>query len=224
MTRLTAVVVALLTATMTSVSMAQQDGARMRTVRYYRADDQQTRVMALIEVPYAMLQPAQASSEPTLVYTVSATVLDSSGLALLPGGAQVWSQRVPASAQLPGAAGLELIEFKVAPGQYRMEVTVTDSVSGQSTRAESEVTGYASLPAASDLLLSPMMRLVNDGDVVPRAGEIRRGSTLLVPAVNLRLTPFRATAYYYLEAYTESAEEETGTMQVAILGGDGSTV
>lgn len=223
MSRFLGVMVVLAT-TMTTAAAAQQDDASMRTVRYYRADDHQTRVMAFIEVPYALMQPAAASAEPMMVYSVSANVLDSSGLALLPGGPQVWTQRVPASAQVPGAVGLELMEFKVAPGRYRMEVTITDSVSGRSTQTQSEVIGYPSMPAASDLLLSPAMRVENDGDTVPRAGEIRRGTTLLVPAVNLRLTPLRATAYYFLEAYTTSSEEETGTMQVAIVGSDGNTV
>jgi hypothetical protein len=98
---------------------------------------------------------------------------------------------VPVGANVLGASALELMEFPVVAGRYTMQVTVTDSVSGKAVTAEAPVVGYAAAPTASDLLLSPAMRTAGDGDSVPQPGEMRRGNTILVPAVELRLTPMR---------------------------------
>ena len=204
--------------------LAAQDEVTLRTVRYFRADDGQTRVMALISVPYAMLQPAAASSEPMLAYAVSLRVLDSTGLSLLGPEPHTWQQRVPATARVPGANGLELIEFAVAPGTYRLHVVVRDSVSGVADTAEASFDGFREAPRASDLLLSPAMRLVSASDSLPRAGEIRRGNTLLIPALELRLTPVRTRAFYFMEAYTGAETETAGTTSVSVLDSTGKTL
>lgn len=212
-----------LAAVMPAPVVRAQDALQMRVVRYYRPDHGQTLVKAFVDVPFALLQATGGGPDDAMTYTVSAQVTDSAGLSLLP-EPKVWKKRVPASAKLPGATSLEQMEFAVAPGRYRMIVTVTDSVSGKQAQTSSEFTGYEREPEASDVLLSPQMRLAGDGDSVPQPGEMRRGNTILVPAVNLRLTPLRTKAYYLLEAYTSSQDPTSGTMQVAVLDGSGQSV
>jgi GWxTD domain-containing protein len=207
-----------------ATALQAQDALQMRVVRYYRPDAAQTLVKVFVDVPFALLQPTAGSSGGSnLVYSVSAQVNDSTGLALL-AEPMTWTKRVPASAKMPGASGLELMEFAVAPGRYRMQVTVTDSVSGKVAKADADVVGYSTPPTASDLLLSPAMRAAGDGDSVPQPGEMRRGNTIVVPAVELQLTPMRTKAYYLLEAYTGKAEEMSGAMQVSVLDSTGKSL
>jgi GWxTD domain-containing protein len=205
-------------------ALRAQDSLRMRVVRYYRPDASQTLVKVFVSVPYALLQaPASGSGDGSMVYTVSAQVSDSTGLALL-AEPWTWSKRVPAGANVLGASALELMEFPVVAGRYTMQVTVTDSVSGKAVTAEAPVVGYAAAPTASDLLLSPAMRTAGDGDSVPQPGEMRRGNTILVPAVELRLTPMRTKAFYLLETYTGTSEETSGTMQVSVVDSAGKSL
>jgi GWxTD domain-containing protein len=201
-----------------------QDSVRMRVVRYYRPDVSQTLVKVFVSVPYSILQaPDGGAGDGSLVYSISAQVSDSTGLALL-AEPWTWNKRVPAVAKVAGASGLELMEFPVVAGQYTLHVTVTDSVSGHRTEADTRITGYASAPTASDLLLSPSMRAAGNGDTVPQPGEMRRGNTILVPAVELQLTPSRTKAYYLLETYTGQAAETSGTMQVSVVDNGGKTL
>lgn len=201
--------------------LSAQDSLSMRVVRYYRAEDAgKTLVKAFVEVPYSMLQPAGSGSGGTMSYSVSARVLDSSGMSLLP-EALSWQTRVPADMQAPRAVGIESMQFAVAPGLYRLEVTITDSTSGRRAQVTETVEGYRTAPAASDLLLSPAMRVPDANDTVPQPGEMRLGNTLVAPVVTLRLTPLRPQASYLLEAYNGSRDEQAGSMEVSILGADG---
>ncbi len=204
--------------------LSAQDSLSMRVVRYYRADDAgKTLVKAFVEVPYSMLKPGGSGTDGTMSYSVSARVLDSSGMSLLP-EALSWQTRVPASMQAPRAVGIESMQFAVTPGLYRLEVTITDSASGRRAQVTQAVEGYRTAPAASDLLLSPAMRVPDANDTVPQPGEMRLGNTLVAPVVTLRLTPLRPQASYLLEAYNGSGDEQTGSMEVSILGQDGSPV
>lgn len=200
-----------------------QDALAMRAVRYYRSDGGRTLVKAFVQVPYTMLQPTGTGPDAIMAYSVSARVLDGSGMSLLP-EPMVWQGRVPASMKAPNASSLEQMEFALAPGTYRVEVTVEDSVSGKKSQASTEIQGYPSVPAASDLLLSPAMRVADANDTIPQSGEMRAGNTLIVPATMLRLTPLRPKAYYFLEAYTSSTQEQAGTMQVAVLDTKGASI
>ncbi len=201
-----------------------QDALQMRVVRYYRHDASQTMVKAFVEVPFALLSAAPSGPDGgMMVYTVAAQISDSTGLSLL-AEPLTWTKRVPAAAKVPGASALEPMEFAVAAGLYRMKVTVTDSVSGRKAEASTEFRGYATAPVASDLLLSPAMRLAGDGDTVPQPGEMRRGNTIIVPSVVLRLTPLRTKAYYLVEAYSDKAQETAGTLQVTVLDSAGNSI
>jgi len=205
-------------AVISAAPLEAQDDLSMRVVRYYRADDAGTTlVKAFVEVPYEMLRPNGSGPDAEMTYSVSARVLDSSGMSLLP-EALAWQTRVPAGMQSSRAVGIESMQFAVKPGVYRLEITVTDSVSGSEAQVAADVEGYAKAPPASDLLLSPAMRVADANDTVPQPGEMRVGNTLVVPVVMLRLTPLRPQAYYFLEAYNGSEEEQAGSMEVSILG------
>lgn len=201
-----------------------QDSLRMRVVRYYRPGAAQTLVKVFVSVPFSLLQaPASSSGDGNMVYTVTAQVADSSGLELL-AEPWSWSKRVPKAAQVLGGSGLELMEFPVVAGRYTMRVAVTDSVSGRRSEAQAGVLGFSSPPIASDLLLSPAMRPAGADDTVPQPGEMRRGNTIVVPAVELRLTPLRTKAFYLLETYTTQPEETSGSMQVSVRDQSGKSL
>ncbi|HEU4698316.1 MAG TPA: GWxTD domain-containing protein [Gemmatimonadales bacterium] len=183
------------------------------TVRFYRADGNRTMVKAFVEIPYAALQ----SGAGALNYRVTMKVTDSSGLTL---ANQSWTTPVPAElAAIPGASGMEVAEFPTTPGRYRLVVGVEDSASGRRLEGTKEIVAFASMPEASDLLLSPSMRQATEADTVPRPGELRRGNTMYLPTAHLRLQPLpgHATAYYLMEVYTTSAQEQPATMSVAVV-------
>ncbi|MGH7658005.1 MAG: GWxTD domain-containing protein, partial [Gemmatimonadales bacterium] len=193
-----------------------EDGVAVRAARFYRAEGNQTRVRAFVQVPLSLMTPTVSGPAGTITYRIMVQVRDSSGLKLLE-DAWPW-QHVRAGLQEAGAFTVNMMEFHVLPGAYELEVTVEDSVTGLSSRAVAEISGFVSQPLASDLLLSPMIRPVT-GDSVPSGSEWRAGQVMITSIANLRLTPLRSTLYYYLEAYSDSAV--SGTMQMAVSGTDG---
>ena len=199
-----------------------QDALALRAVRYYRTEGGRTLVKAFVQVPYSMLQPSGSGPDAVMVYRISAKVLDSNGMSLLP-EAMSWRQQVPASMKSPNASGLEQMQFAVEPGSYRVEVVVEDSVSGRKSQGTATLEGYAAAPATSDLLLSPKMRVADANDTVPQPGEFRAGNTLIAPVARLRITPLRPQAYYFLEAYTAGPQEVAGTMQVEVVDAAGKS-
>jgi GWxTD domain-containing protein len=94
-----------------------------------------------------------------------------------------------------------------------------DSVSGRRSDTGVDLEGFATAPAASDLLLSPQIRPTAAGDTVPRPAELRWGHMLVTAAARLDLTPLRSTAYYLLEAY--SLKEASGTMRMRVADSAG---
>jgi GWxTD domain-containing protein len=154
-----------------------------------------------------------------LSYQVEVRIADTTGLTL---HEETWSGRAPVSVGMTDAHTLEVLEFPLAPGRYQLEVAVTDSVTGQRFATQMSLEAFSTNPVASDLLLSPEIRLATEADSVPGAGEIRFGNTLVTPTVELVLTPLRTKAYYLLEAYAD--EEASGTMAVAIMTDAGQVV
>ncbi len=197
-----------------------QDGPVVQTVRFYRAEHRQTRCKAFVAIPYALLAPAAGSpGMQHLSYQVEVRIADSMGLTL---HEETWSGRAPVSVGMKQAYALEVLEFPLAPGRYQLEVAVTDSVTGRRFVTQASLEAFSTKPVASDLLLSPEMRLVTEADSVPAAGQIRLGNTLVTPSVELVLTPLRTKAYYLLEAYAE--QEASGTMAVAVMTETGQVV
>ena len=191
----------------------------LRAVRSYRAEQGRTGVNAFVQVPYMLLQPTSSGPEGTLSYQVAVKVTDSTGLKLLE---QSWQNHAAAGQRGPAASAVDMVRFSLAPGRYRLEVAVVDSVSGRRSDTAVDLEGFATAPAASDLLLSPQIRSVAAGDTVPQPAELRWGQMLVTAVARLDLTPLRPTAFYLLEAY--SAKEATGTLRMRVADSGGRTM
>ena len=191
----------------------------LRAVRSYRAEAGRTEVHAFVQVPYLLMQPTSSGPEARLKYRVEVRVTDSTGLKLLE---QSWQNEATAALRRPDAFAVDMVRFSLAPGRYRLEVAVVDSVSGRAATTGVDLEGFASAPAASDLLLSPQIRLTAAGDTVPRPAELRWGQMLVAAAARLDLTPLRPTAYYLLEAY--SPTEASGTLRLRVADSTGKSM
>jgi GWxTD domain-containing protein len=152
-------------------------------------------------------------------YTVAVRVRDSSGLTLVE---NAWQGHAPAGVRAPGASALEVLDFGLAPGDYRLEVKVTDSLSGRSEASVLAMEGFKSQPALSDLLLAPQIRPVAAEDTTPAPGEIRRGNLLITGSAELLLTPLRSRAYYLVEAY--AATPDSGTLVLTVIDSSGKAL
>ncbi len=193
----------------------------LRAVRFYRGEAGMTRVKVLVGIPYAMLTPS-GPSDSTLTYDVGVRIADASGLVL---HTDAWRGHVSAGIRDASAVALEILDFQVGPGQFTVEVTVTDSASGARQLAKTEVEGFATMPMASDLLLSPAIRQSTAEDTLPEAGELafgQGGEILVAAAPSLILTPLRPEAYYLLEVYAKEAT--TGWVTLGIVDQAGRTV
>ena len=196
----------------------------IRAVRFFRMENEGTRVRAFVEVPYALLTPATTGSSGggILSYQVAVRITDSSGLTL---HADSWRNHADGGLRALNASAVEILEFMVAPGRYDLEVTVTDSVSGGRFAGTARIEGFDRDPTVSDLLLSPAIRSVSPSDTAPQEGELsfgQRGEILVTAAANLSLTPLRAQAHYLLELYAD--EPATGTVTVSVRDRAGKTM
>lgn len=210
MQRWLAVAGALLLAPAVVIGQSDQ-GVSIRAFRFYRAENRQTLVTALVEVPYALLQGPGPEGDGDLKYGVVVAIYDSAGTKLNDAS---WPGRLRSSLRAPGAVALETLDFSLAPGRYRIQATVTDSALGKQYTGASELEAWSESPGISDLVLSPEMRLATGSDTVPKRGERRWGNTLVTSVTQLRLSAVRSRAYYLLEAYAAAAD--SGTMSVEV--------
>lgn len=194
------------------------DDLELHAVRFYQRQGQVTQVKAFVQIPTVLLEPAGSGPTAAMTYLMDVRVRDSTGLELVH---NTWSGKVQSAARGPGATALEILEFPVKPGQYRIEVGVSDSISGRKLASDIAVEGFGSQPAVSDLLLAPMIRTAG-ADSTPRPGEIRSGDLLVAAAAGLRLTPLRSRAYYLLETYNEAAD--SGRLAITVAGADGKAL
>ena len=197
-----------------------EDVMAVRAVRFYRAETRQTLVKAFVQIPYVVFSnDAGTGSSDQVTYFVTVKVSDSTGLGLLQEG---WTNHIAKALAVPGVVGLEMLEFPVLPGNYVLDVTIEDSVTGRKAFATAAIEGYRSPPAVSDLLLSPEIRVAAPGDTVPKPGELRIGNVLVTGAVELHLTPLQSQAYYLIEAY--GTAPANGTLSAAIRDSAGKTI
>ena len=191
----------------------------IRAVRFYRADVHLTRVKGLVQIPLAAISAA-ADSTGQAGYAIGVRVADSTGLTLYQ---QSWRNRVPAGAAGRTGFTVEIFDFAVASGRYQLEVGIEDSISGRKLKSAITIDALSDSSAASDLLLAPDMRLVDDRDTVPRAGEFRAGDNLITAAAEVMLTPLRPKVFYLMETYARGGEEK-GSMTVTLAGSNGAAV
>ena len=83
-------------------------------------------------------------------------------------------------------------------------------MTGRESRSAIDLEAFDRQPTASDLLLSPAIRLASAGDTVPQPGELRRGGALVTAAALPRLGPTRTTAHYLLEVYSAGEKDDDG--------------
>jgi GWxTD domain-containing protein len=209
-----------LTAPVLSAQMQREPeaGLLVRAVRSYRADQARTQVDAFIQVPLTLVSSGEGSDDPSS-YRLTARVKDSTGLTLLQ---QSWQSHAAAGVDRSEAYNVEMIRFSLAPGRYHLEMTVEDSATGRHVSSGTELVGFSAAPPASDLLLSPQIRMVTPTDTEPRPAEMRWGRMLVTVAAQLQLTPLRAEAYYLMEAY--SAQERSGTLEMRVADSSGKVV
>ena len=188
-----------------------QDSVAVHVVRFYRANQAQTRVRAFVQVPYALLTPVGFGDTAELYYHLDVVISDSTGLELYREG---WDGHAPEDLKGSGGYILETLNFMVPAGRYQLGVMLRDSATAREYRARQELDGYPRSPMLSDLLLSPEMRQVSATDTVPRSGELLIGSTMVTAAAEVLLTPLRTKVHYLFEAYGE--EQSEGTMVLAV--------
>jgi GWxTD domain-containing protein len=196
---------------------AQQSALVMRAVRFYRAEMNRTRVKGLVQIPLAMLEPVGPGGGRS--YSVSVRVTDSTGLTLYQ---QAWQSHAEAVPGMPDAYTVEIVDFATAPGRYRLDVSVQDSVSGKRQSSSLDLRALSDTSVASDLLIAPKMRLAVAEDTVPNPGEFRAGNSLVVAAARVILTPLQAKVFYLLEAYGD--KERTGSLAVVVKDSSGAVV
>lgn len=189
-------------------------GVIIRAVRFYRADQDRTRVKALVQIPLASLRPTNDGQS---TYTVSFRMTDSTGLVLY---RQSWQSRALAS-HAADAYTVEIVDFVIAPGKYRIEAEVVDSLSGRKLNGGSEVRALSDTTGASDLLIAPSIREAGARDSVPLPGEFRTGENLVTASARVLLTPLRAQIFYLMEAYSDAEAE--GKLYVTIRHSNGRT-
>jgi GWxTD domain-containing protein len=129
---------------------------------------------------------------------------------------------VPAAARQPGGMALEILDFPVTPGQYQIEVGVTDSASGKKLTSTVTVEGFRSEPNVSDLLLAPMIRPAGASDTAPAPGEIRRGNLLITGAAEPRITPLKSKLFYLFETY--NVGEDSARLSISVTDTSGKAV
>jgi GWxTD domain-containing protein len=189
-------------------------------VRSYRAGTGQTLVDVFVRVPLSVATPLTPGTSGNAAYRVGFTVRDTANLTLV---SQTWSQLIPARLlTLGNSSTVEHAVFAAKPGRYSVEVTFTDSATGRVTRTSGMVSGFATSPGASDLLLASGMRRIGATDSTPQSGEVRKGGVMLLASGAEVLTPRQASLGYYLEVYTARAETLSTTARV--LRDDGSQV
>jgi GWxTD domain-containing protein len=189
----------------------------MRAVRFYRAEMNRTRVKGLVQIPLAMLEPVRPGESRS--YSVSVRVADSTGLTLYQ---QAWQSHAESVPGTPDAYTVEIVDFATAPGRYRLDVSVKDSVSGKRQSSSLDLRALSDTSVASDLLIAPKMRLAVAEDTVSNPGEFRAGNSLVVAAARVILTPLQPKVFYLLEAYGD--KERTGSLAVVVKDSSGAVV
>lgn len=181
----------------TAANTREDPALEMRTVRFWTGSQGRTEILAMVGVPYLLAAPSGTGPTARITYQVRMRVVDSKGVEL---ALDTVTRRAPASFRKEGAIGQEQLNFLVAPGQYYLTVTVSDSVSGRIITDSIPFTGYAEAPLSSDLLLVSTMRIATDTLVAP--GEMSRGDYRMVASSETRIDLTRPSVAFLLEAYS----------------------
>jgi GWxTD domain-containing protein len=180
----------------------------VQVVRFYVPQEQHTSVLAFLQVPYALAEPAGDR----IAWHNTLEVFDGEGRRVYD---EEWWAGAPASFRVPDAYGMEALRFPaVLAGKYRIVVTVKDSLTGRAATAETELEGFASAPMVSDLLLASEMRVVAPGDTATLPGEIARGNVRFVTSPDLVLDGLTPNLAFLMEVYTSTEQTATTSLEV----------
>ena len=196
---------------------ATDTGLVVRAVRFYRADPGQspgqTQVTAFLRIPADLPTPGQGGQ---VSLGLSVRVVDAIGGVLYQ---TAWQRRTAVPFPRGEADRLDLIRFTLNAGRFRLEASVTDSVSGRRAESSQAVEGYAVPPAVSDLMISPWLRPVASLDTMPQPGEFRRGGLIVAIAPEVSVGGPTASLAYLLETYAGTVTEGRLTLIVADSNG-----
>lgn len=182
-------------------------------VRYWRAPAT-TLVEGLVQVDFAALAGATAEQPPRVDFEVR----DDAGRTL---HSETWNVNVDPALAASGRSGQVTTPFTVAlaAGKYTVAVRLSHGSMVDSMRVPVE--GYAAVPALSDLLASPQIRISNDtGPLAP--SEMRRGRYVVERAPRVRLTPDDPRLAYYIELYPGSATKSPEQVGFDVRSADGT--
>jgi GWxTD domain-containing protein len=205
MGRVAVLIAAALAASVATGGLAGQqagEGLQLRAIRFWAPTAAITDALVMVNVPYALATPTGIGADAHIAYDVTVKVTDDKGLVL---ATQQWPRRAAAALRQPGATGMEQLELPLKPGRYTLTVSVKDSVSGRTTTDSLRLDGYASEPAASDLLVATSMRLAPPNDTTSYPGEMSRGAYRFYssPVVHIDIT--RPNLAFLMEAYSPDA-------------------
>ena len=186
----------------------------VQAVRFYAPQAEMTTVLAFVQVPYVLAEPAGDR----IAWQTTVVVEDSAGLELL---TESWWIGAPAALRIPDAYRMEPLRFPpMKPGNYRITVTVRDSVSGRTASAATMVEAFDTAPAVSDLLLASAMRVVEGTDTMTLPGEMSRGNLRFNTTPDLTLDGLRPSLAFLLEAYSPVEISATTHLEVRRTNGD----
>lgn len=208
-------------ATLASHRVAQSGttGVEIRATRFWIPDAKKTSVLAMVNVPYALTTPVGAGPAAYIAYSVGISVDDNTGNRLYH---EAWNRHASAELRGEGASGLEQLNFAVAPGDYHLTVTVTDSATGRAVTDSIQVAGFPASPGASDLLIANRIRPVTAGDTSADVGEVARGNYRFVTSPTVHLDATEPDMGFMVEVYT--ADTATATLDLSIASPDGTGV
>lgn len=184
----------------------------VQAVRFYAPQAGETMVLAFVQVPYVLAEPAGDR----IAWRTQLQVVGEDGAQLYE---ESWWAGAPASFRVPEAYGIEALRFRpINAGRYTIRVTVQDSVSGRTATAETVVTAFSEQPTVSDMLLASEMRVTAPTDTVTLPGEISRGNLRFITAPDLTLDALKPQLSFMLEAYTTSEASATTRLEIRQRG------
>jgi GWxTD domain-containing protein len=184
----------------------------VKAIRFYSPASATTTIEVVCELGLgAMVSgPTQA-----VHYRVAVSVRDTTGLELQRSD---WSREVPREvAMMRGATSVETFSFRTAPGRYQVVVQATPET-GSAIERTLEISGYATRPSISDLLVADAVRLAGSDSGAVAAGEIERGGLVLRTSPVPHLSPTEASLTYYAEVYLWPGAPREGDLRVSIQG------
>lgn len=183
-------------ATPAPADVPPQDGARVRleAVRFWRGD-RTTLLEGVIVTPAAESPPEGGGA------AVEVVIRDAEGREL---HRERWSDSNVADRIAARGRAERATPFAVAlaPGRYTIEARFHAGTAVET--AETEVRAFDEEPLISDVLLSPAIRVLREGER-PTGGEVVKGRYAIVRGVRPTLTPERAVLDYYVELYRPEA-------------------